>query len=70
MKTQNAAVLVNDPKDMFFAHNLLIGTVGEDPDYDRQIMKAYEEYRLEQYGVYESPWKHDFLRDVYSNTRH
>ncbi len=66
MKTQNAAVLVNDPKDMFFAHNLLIGTVGEDPDYDRQIMKAYEEYRLEQYGVYESPWKHDFLRDVYS----
>ena len=65
MKTRNGAVLVNDPKDMFYAHNLLIATVGEDPDYDRQIMKAYEEYRLEQYGIYEAPWKHGFLRDLY-----
>ncbi len=65
MKTQNGAVLVNDPKEMFFAHNLLIATVGEDPDYDRQIMKAFEEYRLEQYGVYEAPWRHGFLRDIY-----
>lgn len=65
MKTRNGAVLVNDPKDMFFAHALLIGTVGEDPDYERQIMKAYEEYRLEQYGVYEAPWKCGFLRNYY-----
>ncbi|MBR6184148.1 MAG: FtsX-like permease family protein [Bacteroidales bacterium] len=65
MKTRNGAVLVNDPKDMFYAHALLIATVGEDPDYDRQIMKAYEEYRFEQYGVYETPWRHGFLRDIY-----
>ena len=39
--------------------------MGEDKDYDSQIMKAYEEFRLETSGVYEAPWRHGFVRDLY-----
>ncbi|MBP5334724.1 MAG: FtsX-like permease family protein [Bacteroidales bacterium] len=65
VKTLNAAVIVTPMEDIYFSHGLLIGTVGEDKEYERQIMKAYEEYRLEQTGVYEAPWKHGFVRDIY-----
>ncbi|MBO6068044.1 MAG: FtsX-like permease family protein [Bacteroidales bacterium] len=65
VKTLNAAVIVSPMEDIYFSHGLLIGTVGEDKDYDRQIMKAYEEYRMEQSGVYEAPWRHGFVRDIY-----
>ena len=65
VSTLNAAVIVSNMEDIYFSHGLLIGTVGEDKDYDRQIMKAYEEFRLEQAGVYEAPWKHGFVRDLY-----
>ncbi|MBO6083355.1 MAG: hypothetical protein J6P46_10105 [Bacteroidales bacterium] len=63
--TLNAAVIVSDMNEIYFSHGLLIGTVGEDKDYDRQIMKAYEEFRMEQNGVYEAPWRHGFVRDIY-----
>ena len=65
VSTLNAAVIVSDMDEIYFSHGLLIGTVGEDKDYDRQIMKAYEDYRMEQSGVYEAPWRHGFVRDLY-----
>ena len=65
VSTLNAAVIVSNMEEIYFSHGLLIGTMGEDKDYDRQIMKAYEEFRMEQAGVYEAPWKHGFVRDLY-----
>jgi putative ABC transport system permease protein len=65
VSTLNAAVIVSNMDEIYFSHGLLIGTVGEDKDYDRQILKAYEEFRMEQAGVYEAPWKHGFVRDLY-----
>lgn len=61
----NACVIVTRPEETFFCHGLLIGTVGEDMDYENQILKAYEDYRMEQFGSYDSPWRHGFLRDIY-----
>lgn len=63
----NAGVIVCSPEETFFSHGLLIGTFGESSDYERQILKAYEEYRVEQFGVYESPWHHGFIRDIYKS---
>jgi len=63
--TLNAGVIISDMNEIYFSHGLLIGTVGEDEDYDRQIMKAYEEFRMEQSGVYEAPWRHGFVRNLY-----
>ena len=65
VKTLNAAVIVSSMEDIYFSHGLLIGTIGEEKDYERQIMKAYEEYRIEQSGVYEAPWRHGFVRNLY-----
>ena len=65
VKTLNAAVIVSSMEDIYFSHGLLIGTIGEEKDYERQIMKAYEEYRMEQSGVYEAPWRHGFVRNLY-----
>jgi putative ABC transport system permease protein len=65
VKTLNAAVIVSNMEDIYFSHGLLIGTIGEDKDYEKQIMKAYEEYRMEQSGVYEAPWRHGFVRKLY-----
>ena len=65
VSTLNAAVIVSNMDEIYFSHGLLIGTVGEDKDYDRQIMKAYEDFRLETSGVYEVPWRHGFVRDLY-----
>ena len=65
VSTLNAAVIVSNMEEIYFSHGLLIGTVGEEKDYERQIMKAYEEFRMEQSGVYEAPWRHGFVRDLY-----
>ena len=65
VSTLNAAVIVSNMDEIYFSHGLLIGTVGEDKDYERQIMNAYEEFRMEQSGVYEAPWRHGFVRDLY-----
>ena len=65
VSTLNAAVIVSNMEEIYFSHGLLIGTIGEDRDYDLQIMKAYEEYRMEQSGVYEAPWRHGFVRNLY-----
>ena len=65
VSTLNAAVIVSNMEEIYFSHGLLIGTIGEDRDYDLQIMKAYEEYRMELSGVYEAPWRHGFVRNLY-----
>ena len=65
VKTRNAGVIVSRPEDLFYCHDLLIGTIGEDKDYERQILKAYEDYRTEQYGTYDTPFRKGFLRDLY-----
>ena len=65
VKTQNAGVIVSRPEDLFYAHGLLIGTIGENKDYEREILKAYEDYRLEQFGAIDSPWRNGFVRDLY-----
>ena len=61
----HASVIVSWPEELFFAHCLLIETVGEEKDYQQQIMAAYHEYRKEQFGVEDQPWRYGFLRDLY-----
>ena len=63
--TLNAAVIVSPMEEIYFSHGLLIGTVSEEKDYERQILKAYEEFRMEQSGVYEAPWRYGFVRNIY-----
>jgi putative ABC transport system permease protein len=63
--TLNAAVIVSPMEEIYFSHGLLIGTVGEEKDYERQILKAYEEFRMEQSGIYEAPWRYGFVRNIY-----
>ena len=70
VKTLNAAVIVSPMEDIYFSHGLLVSTIGEDKDYERQIMKAYEEYRMEQSGVYEAPWRYGFVSDIYRSQLH
>ncbi|MCR5351028.1 MAG: FtsX-like permease family protein [Bacteroidales bacterium] len=65
MGTLNAGVIVTRPENLFYAHCLLIGTVGEDKAYERQILDAYEAYRMEQYGTYDAPWRKGFIRNLY-----
>ena len=64
VKTLNAGVIVSRPEDLFYAHCLLIGTIGEEKDYEREILKAYDDYRLEQFGTIDSPWRSGFIRDL------
>ena len=63
--TQNAGVIVSRPENLFYSHCLLIGTVGEDKAYERQILDAYEAYRMEQFGASDTPWRKGFIRDLY-----
>ena len=65
VKTNNAGVVISRPEELFYCHDLLIGTVGEDKDYEKQILKAYEDYRMEQYGTYDTPFRKGFIRDLY-----
>ena len=65
VRTLNAGVIVCRPEELFYSHGLLLETAGEDKDYDQQIRKAYSEYRMEQFGVYEDPWRAGFVRDIY-----
>ena len=64
VKTLNAGVIVSRPEDLYYAHCLLIGTIGEEKDYEREILKAYDDYRLEQFGTIDSPWRSGFIRDL------
>jgi putative ABC transport system permease protein len=60
----NGSVVVARSED-FRSHNcMLIGTTGEDKSYDKAILQAYKEYRLETSGVEEPAWRHGFVRDI------
>jgi putative ABC transport system permease protein len=61
----NVCVIVAKPEETFFSHNLLIETIGECKEYEEQILKAYKEYQMEQFGIYQAPFRAGFLRDVY-----
>ena len=61
----NVCVIVAKPEETFFSHNLLIETIGECKEYEEQILKAYREYQMEQFGIYQAPFRAGFLRDVY-----
>lgn len=61
----NVCVIVAKPEETFFSHNLLIETIGECKEYEEQILKAYRDYQMEQFGVYQAPYRAGFLRDIY-----
>ena len=60
----NGAVIVTRPEELQYAYSLLIGTTGEDKSYEDQIIKAYNEYSIEQYGTEQTPGKYGFIRDL------
>jgi len=60
----NGIMIVAPATQLFFAHNLLISTVGEDPAYGRQILEAFREYKKETSGYEDEPWSSGFLRDL------
>lgn len=61
----NVCVIIVKPEETFFSHNLLIETIGESKEYEEQILKAYRDYQMEQFGVYQAPYRAGFLRDIY-----
>ena len=60
----NGAVIVTPPEEVQYAYNLLIETTGEDKSYEEQILEAYREYTLEQYGMERTPQKFGFIRNL------
>lgn len=62
---QNVCVIIAKPEETFFSHNLLIETIGESKEYEQQILNAYRDYRMEQFGIYQEPIYAGFIRDVY-----
>ena len=57
-------MVVAPATETVFAHNLLIGTVGEDPSYGRQILQAFRDYKRETSGFEDEPWSSGFLREL------
>ena len=60
----NGGVIVTRVEELRYANCMLIGTTGEDASYDKAILQAYREYRLETSGVEEPAWRHGFVRDI------
>ena len=60
----NGVMVVAPATETVFAHNLLIGTVGEDPSYGRQILQAFRDYKRETSGFEDEPWSSGFLREL------
>ena len=60
----NGSIVVARSEDFRFPGGMLIGTTGEDKSYDKAILQAYKEYRLETSGVEEPAWRHGFVRDI------
>ena len=61
----NVCVIIVKPEETFFSHNLLIETIGESKEYEQQILNAYRDYRMEQFGSYDTPIQAGFIRDIY-----
>ena len=60
----NGVMVVAPATETVFAHNLLIGTVGEDPSYGRQILQTFRDYKRETSGFEDEPWSSGFLREL------
>ena len=60
----NGAVIVTRPEELNYANCLLIGTTDEGKSYERQILDAYRDYRLETAGVEEPAWNYGFVREL------
>ena len=60
----NGGVIVTRVEELRYANCMLIGTTGEGASYDKAILQAYREYRLETSGVEEPAWRHGFVRDI------
>ena len=59
----NGALIVSQD-DLMYANGMLIGTIGEDNSYQEQILKAYREYTLEQFGAEQSSWYYGFIKEL------
>ena len=59
----NGAIIVSQD-ELMYASGMLIGTIGEDKSYEKQIMDAYREYTLEQFGAEQTSWTSGFIRDL------
>ncbi len=62
---QNVCAIIAKPDETYFSNNLLIETIGESKEYEQQILDAYRDYRMEQFGIYQEPVYAGFIRDVY-----
>ena len=60
----NAGVIVDRPENLMFVNSLLIGTTGEDKSFSRQILQAYQEFRMETAGSEDNGFVGDFVRDI------
>ena len=60
----NAGVIVDRPENLMFVNSLLIGTTGEDKSFSRQILQAYQEFRMETAGSEDDGFVGDFVRDI------
>ena len=60
----NGGVIVTRAEELHYANCLLIGTTGEDKSYEKQILQAYREFRLETSGIEEPAWRFGFIRDI------
>jgi putative ABC transport system permease protein len=60
----NGSIVVARSEDFESPGGMLIGTTGEDKSYEKAILQAYKEFRLETSGVEEPAWQHGFVRDI------
>ena len=60
----NCGVIVTRAEELHYSNCLLIGTTGEDKSYEKQILQAYREFRLETSGIEEPAWRFGFIRDI------
>jgi len=60
----NGGVIVTRAEELHYSNCLLIGTTGEDKSYEKQILQAYREFRLETSGIEEPAWRFGFIRDI------
>ncbi|MCR4843376.1 MAG: ABC transporter permease, partial [Bacteroidales bacterium] len=60
----NGSIVVARSEDFELPGGMLIGTTGEDKSYEKAILQAYKEFRLETSGVEEPAWRHGFVRDI------
>lgn len=61
----NGGIIVTRTEELKYSNCLLVGTTGEDPSYEKQILQAYREFRLETSGIEEPAWRHGFINEIH-----